>query len=58
MENRDTNLLSIINPSLEVVYYSTILSNHGSIRIKRFVSQLTRGLWDEFCQLSTFNTPN
>jgi len=27
-ENRETNLLNLINPSLEVVYYSTTLSNH------------------------------
>jgi hypothetical protein len=29
MGNRETNPLSIINPSLEIVYYSTTLSNHG-----------------------------
>jgi hypothetical protein len=28
MGNRETNSLSIINPSLEIVYYSTT-SNHG-----------------------------
>ena len=35
------NLLRLINPSLEVGYCSTILSNHGPIRIKRFVSQFS-----------------
>ena len=34
------NLLSLINPSLEVVYCSTTLSNHDTIRLKRFISQL------------------
>ena len=36
----EMNLLSLINPSLEVVYCSTTLSNHDTIRLKIFVSQL------------------
>jgi hypothetical protein len=32
--NRETNLLRLINPSLAHVYFSTILSNHGLIRLK------------------------
>jgi hypothetical protein len=32
--NRETNLLSIINPSLVIVYCSTTLSNHSLIGIK------------------------
>ena len=43
MRNHETNLFSLINPSLEVVYYSTTLSNHGPIRLKRFVPQLHPG---------------
>ena len=34
-ENREMNLLSIINLSLEVVYCSTTLSNDDSIRLKK-----------------------
>ena len=36
----ETNFLSLINPSLAHVYGSKTLSNHGLIRLKRFVSQL------------------
>ena len=43
MRNHETKLFSLINPSLEVVYYSTTLSNHGPIRLKRFVPQLHPG---------------
>jgi hypothetical protein len=32
---RETNLLSLINPSLAHVYYSTILLNHSLIRLKK-----------------------
>ena len=35
------NLLSLINPSLEIVYYSTTLSNRYIIRFIRFVSQFS-----------------
>jgi len=38
------NLLSLINQSLEVVYCSTILSNYGLIRLKRFISQFYPGV--------------
>jgi hypothetical protein len=34
------NPLSLINPSLEIVYYSIILSNHDIIRLVRFVSKI------------------
>ena len=52
------NLLSLINMSLEVVYCSTILSNHCIIRFIRFVSRFHSGLWNGFCQLSTFRISN
>ena len=35
--------MCLINPSLEIIYYSTPLSNHGLIRLKRFVSKLHPG---------------
>ena len=38
-ENREMNLLSLINMSLEFVYGSAALSNHDLIRLKRFISQ-------------------
>jgi hypothetical protein len=34
-----TDLLSLINPSLEIVYCSTMLSNHDIISV-RFVSKI------------------
>jgi hypothetical protein len=34
------NPLSLINPSLEIVYCSTMLSNHDIIRLVRFVSKI------------------
>jgi hypothetical protein len=52
--NYETNLLNLINPSLANVYCSTSLSNHGVIRLKRFVSQFTRNYAIGF--FSTFNT--
>jgi hypothetical protein len=42
--NHEMNLLSLINPSLPHVYYSTTVSNHGLIRLKKFVSQISRNL--------------
>jgi len=56
-KSRDESI-KLINLSLEVIYCSTTLSIHGPIRLKRFISQLHPGLWNEFCQLSTFNTSN
>jgi hypothetical protein len=44
--NREINLLSLINPSLANVYCSTTLSNHGEIRLKRFVLQISRNLYN------------
>ena len=59
MENHEINLLSLINSSLEdVVNCSTVLSNHGPIRLKISVSQLHQELYNGFCRLFTFNTPN
>ena len=58
MENHETNLLNIINRSLEVVYCGTILSNNGVIRFKRLISQFDSGLWNVFCQLFIFDTLN
>jgi hypothetical protein len=40
--NHETNLLRLINPSLAYIYCSTIVSNHGLIRLKKFVSQISR----------------
>ena len=42
---QEIGIESII-PSLEVVYCSTTMSNHGSIRLKRFVSQLHLGVME------------
>jgi hypothetical protein len=42
------NLLSLINPSLVNIYCSITLSNHGVIRLKRFVSQFSVGLCNWF----------
>jgi hypothetical protein len=44
MENRKMIPLSLINLSVEIVYYSTILSNHGIIRLVRFVSKIKVGV--------------
>ena len=40
----ETNLLSLINPSLVHVYCSTTLSHYRLIRLKRFVSQINHKL--------------
>jgi hypothetical protein len=42
--NKPQDVLSLINPSLANVYFSTTLSNHGAIRLKSFVSQISRYL--------------
>jgi hypothetical protein len=42
--NHEINLLSLINPSLAHVLLCTLLLNHELIRLKRFVSQITRNL--------------
>lgn len=36
----------LIKPSLANVYYSTTLSNHETYRLKRFVSQNSRNLYN------------
>ena len=46
----ETNLVSLINPSLAYIYCSTTLSNHRLIRLKKFVSQ-------QFHNQFIFNTP-
>jgi hypothetical protein len=38
--NCETNPLSLINPSLEIGYCSTMLSNHDIIRLVRFISKI------------------
>jgi hypothetical protein len=38
------NTLSLINPSLEIGYCSTTLSNHDIIRLVRFVSKIKVGV--------------
>ena len=42
--NLRDDFLSLINMSLAHVYCSTTLSNHKLIRLKRFVSQISRKL--------------
>ena len=42
----DASLLSLINLSLAYVYCSTTLSNHGLIKLKKFVSQSSRNLYN------------
>jgi hypothetical protein len=37
-------LISVINPSLEIGYCSTLLSNHDIIRLVRFVSKIKVGV--------------
>jgi hypothetical protein len=44
MEIARQNPLSLINSSLEIVYYSTMLSNHDIIRFFRFVSKIKVGV--------------
>ena len=39
--NRETNLMSLINPLLAYVYCSNLVSNHGLIRFIRFVLWFT-----------------
>jgi hypothetical protein len=40
----ETNLLNLINPSLETVYCSTTLSNHDIISLVRFVFKIRVGV--------------
>jgi hypothetical protein len=37
-ENNEKNPLKLINPSLEITYYSMMLSNHDIIKLVRFIS--------------------
>ena len=52
MGNREINLLSLINLSLEVAYCSTILSNHSPIRLKNSSHNYTRGYGMSFISYS------
>ena len=45
--NRDTYLLSLINPSLANVCCSTILFNHGAIRLKAFIQHISHNLCNQ-----------
>ena len=55
--NLRDDFLSLINLSSAHVYCSTTLSNHGLIRLKRSVSQISRKLCNQFYNQSIFNTP-
>ena len=55
--NRETNLMSLINLSLEIVYCSHLESNYDIIRFIRFVSRFTDKLCDVFFILSRFKSP-
>jgi hypothetical protein len=46
IENCEMNPLSLINPSLEIVYCSMTLSNHDIIRLVRFVSKIKVGVME------------
>jgi hypothetical protein len=41
---RKTNPLNLINPSLDMGYCSMTLSNHGIIRLVRFISKIKVGV--------------
>jgi hypothetical protein len=41
------NLLSLINPSLTYVFFNTTLSNYGLIRLKKFVTQIYRNMYNQ-----------
>ena len=49
--------MSLINPSLEVIYCSNLASNRGLIRFIRFVSWFTGKLCNAFFILSRFKSP-
>jgi hypothetical protein len=46
LSNQQENLLSLINLLLAHFYLSTTLSNHGLIRLKKFISQSSRNMCD------------
>ena len=50
------NLMSLINPSLEYVYCSNLVSNNAIIRLIRFVSRFTVNLCNAIYFLTTFST--
>ena len=49
--------MSLINPSLEVVYCSNLASNYDLIRFIRFVLRFTNKLCNVFFILSRFKSP-
>jgi hypothetical protein len=40
MGNRETNLLSLINSSLYIIYCSTTLSNHDVIKLSKIKEEV------------------
>ena len=57
-KNRETNLLNLINLSLEVVTVAQYCLIMFQLDLKDLSRNYTWGLWNEFRQLFTFNTPN
>jgi hypothetical protein len=57
-ENCKTNPLRLINSSLEIDYCSMTLSNHGIVRLVRFVSKIKVEVAEWILLLTTFNTSN
>ena len=55
--NYETNLMSLINPSLDYIYCSNLVPNHVLIRPIRFVSRFTVHLCNAIYFLTTFSTP-
>ena len=55
--NYETNLMSLINPSLAYVYCSNLVSNHVLISLIRFVSRFTIYLCNVIYFSTTFSTP-
>ena len=49
--------MSLINPSLEVVYYSILAPNYGLIRFIRFVLRFTGKLCNAFFISSIYKSP-
>ena len=53
----EANLMSLINPSLEHIYCSYLVSNHVLIRLIRFVPRFTVHLYNIIYFLIIFSTP-
>jgi hypothetical protein len=56
--NCETNPLSLINPSLEIGYCSTTLSNPGIIRLVTFISKIKIEVVKWIFYYSIFNISN